>query len=221
MSDHHQTRLRAYEAKLGKVERTFPDDEAPPTFTRDDGATVNLPPVHVYAFGRNFAMKGDQPDNAFVLVTSGMSDQPMSLDEDAEARFAEGDLKRRAELIWYVRDPTPAHIAHLRWLAQYPFMDATWLGWGHTVPLPDPIFPKSQLTTSLLLGPIVKIEQSMLADVRIDGDAIDPFVVHLLTPDEYQLKRESGVNALLDLFDEGDYGLILDEERTSLIRRKH
>ncbi|MGO8190205.1 suppressor of fused domain protein, partial [Rhizobium leguminosarum] len=66
--------------------------------------------------------------------TDGMRDRRMTL----PASHREKGEKPRDELMWYVREPTPEIIVNLRWLAEIPFMDANWFGFGHRVPMPTP-----------------------------------------------------------------------------------
>ncbi len=206
MPSPHAARLKLYETHLGELDQMFKDPER----------QGPLPAVDVVAFERDFSTEEDEEDPGWVLVTSGMSDRRMTFDAEAESN--EGGLRRRAELIWYVHEPQAPHIAHLRWLAKYPFIDSTWLGFGHTVPLPEPIFERSKLTTSLLLKPIVTPEQQIAEELVVDGDAVEMLTLHLLTDDEHRLKQREGVNAILDLFDSSDYPLLLNERRGSLLR---
>jgi hypothetical protein len=54
----------------------------------------------------------------------------------------------------------------------------------------------------------------------IDGDDVELLVVHLLTNEEHRLKQEEGVDAILDLFDDNEYPLILNERRSALVPAK-
>lgn len=58
-------------------------------------------------------------DEAYVLLTNGMSERRMAVPAGA-------DVKPRAELMWYVRDATAETSANLRWLASLPFIGDTW-----------------------------------------------------------------------------------------------
>ncbi len=211
MRANNVKRMKLYESHLGEIDQLFKE-------TAGVESSKTLPLIDILAFERDFSTDEDEKDAGWVLITSGMSDLRMTLDAEAE-REAKTDalLRRRAELVWYVREPKPEYLAHLRWLAKFPFLDATWLGFGHTIPLPDPIFASSRLTTSLLLTPIIAPEQSIASQLVIDEDPVEILVVHLLTNDEHRLKQESGVDAILDLFDDNDYPLILNERRLSLI----
>ncbi|MFW2227464.1 suppressor of fused domain protein [Rhizobium sp. CRRU65] len=106
-------RRTVYENELEEPEYSFADD-------RSDG-------IDIHAFGRDFASVGT--DEGYMLLTNGMSDRRMTL----PASHREKSEKPRAELMWYVHEPTPEIIVNLRWLAERPFRDATWFGFGHRV----------------------------------------------------------------------------------------
>ncbi len=201
-------RMKVYEAHLGEIDQLFKDTDLDEV----------VPKIDILAFERDFSTDDDEEDLGWVLITSGMSDLRMTLDAEAEDQ-AKGDtsLRRRAELVWYVLEPKPKYLAHLRWLAKFPFIDSTWLGCCHTISIPDPIFANSKLTTSLLLTPIIAPEQEIAETLTIDDDPVELLVVHLLTNDEHRLKQESGVDAILDLFDDSEYPLDLNERRASLV----
>ena len=177
-------------------------------FARDD--------LSIEAFAFDFS-PGDDEDPGYVLFTNGMSDRRMHVDEEAADALAAGEIKARAELAWYVRDLDESYVDSLAWLAEFPFIDHTWLGFGHTVIMPFPIVPGSELVAYLVLVPIVRAHQKLFSRLRVDGDPVELLVVHLLTRPEYDLKREKGVNAILDLFDEHSYPLVLDPERASMV----
>lgn len=70
---------------------------------------------------------------------------------------------------------------------------------------------------SSLTGP----HQTLFDKLRIKGDGVQLFIVHLLTKQEYQLKLQKDSDAILDLFDDANYPFFLDEDRSTLrIKRK-
>lgn len=173
--------------------------------------------VRIEAYSFDFSIEDDHEDLGYVLFTNGMSDRRMQLDEPAQRAFEAGEVMPRAELAWYVRKPAPRYLAHLRWLAKFPFIDATWLGSGHTVVMPEPLFERSELTAFFVLRPILGRHTRIAEAMRIEGDPVELLVVHALTAAEYEYKRERGSNAILDLFDANDYPLVLDERRESYV----
>lgn len=198
-------RKRLYDKYMDCDSEVFEDDSG------------ELPKIDIIGYERDFSMEEDEEDNGWVLFTSGMSDARMEIDAEAEPAANAGDIARRAELVWYVREPDPDKLHKLRWLARFPFIDSTWLGMGHTIPMPSPLFDDSELQVYFFLQPIIRHEKEIAKRLIVDGDRVELLVVHVLTPAEYELKKAEGVNAILDLFDEHDYPLILDEQRDSMV----
>ena len=196
---HHADRRSIYVAELGEPEFSFPD--------KDSGG------IEILAFKRDFSPT-EVADDGYVLLTNGMSDRPMALPADADADRA---MKRRAELMWYVREPTPEIVAALRWLAQYPFIDKTWLGFGHRIPMPSPPVTGSDFRTFLFLTPIIAHDQRIAEELSIEGDAVDILTVNLISDAEYQLIRDDGLDVFLDLLDEKDHPPIFDPGRKSYV----
>jgi len=148
------------------------------------------------------------------LCSFGMSLTPMTLDDQAE----DTDTKR-AEIIVYVKeDETDLNdIANkVRWAGAFPFLQEpqSFLGWGHTIHMHD-LFKNSELTTLLTLSSIV-IEDSEPA-FEIEGDEVGFIWLTFLTDAEYALKKEKGVNAILDLFGEHDHPVTFDRFRKSYV----
>ena len=203
MTDPFRLRSDRWRAAHGEPTRVFlPDD--------DDGVAIEAYPF-------DFCPDEGEEDPGWVLVTNGMSDRRMHLDEEAEQAFASGEVKPRAELVWYVRELDEDYIATLRWLAEFPFIDETWLGFGHTIPMPEPIIDGTALTTFLFLTPIIGRHVELADDLLIEGEPVELLVVHLLTDAEYALKREHGTDAILTLFDDHAYPLVLDPARASMV----
>ncbi len=171
--------------------------------------------VQLEAFGLDFSRDDDSEDLGYALLTNGMSDRPMHLDAKAEQARAEGKVKARAELLWYVRDLDDGVLHNLRWLADFPFIDKTWLGPGHTIPMPEPVFPGSALTTFFFLRPILSLHRELAAALTVEKEPVELLVVHLLTPEELAVKRQQGADAILDLFDANAYPLLFDPDRKS------
>lgn len=167
--------------------------------------------VEVLAFGRDFSVI-DPVGDGYVLLTNGMSDRRMAVSPDAD-----GDVAPRAELMWYVREPTDELVKSLRWLAKFPFIDQTWLGFGHRIPIPWPAVSGSDFKTFLLLTPIIEPDQRIAEALTIEGDPVTILTVNLISDNEYELIRNSGLDEFLDLLDEHDYPPIFDPERRSYL----
>jgi hypothetical protein len=149
------------------------------------------------------------------LATFGMSINPMVMDE----RATDTDT-RRAEIIAYVdADETqPDDIANwLCWVGCLPFLQEpqTFLGWGHTIHMDQPLFKDSELTTPLTLTSIVKADNEPV--FQVEGEDVGFLWLTFLTNAEYALKKEQGVNAVLDLFSEYNHPVALDRSRLSYV----
>jgi hypothetical protein len=202
----NESRIAAIIEALGEPDQVFADQREP-----------GKQPIDIYAFARNFVEDCDddapeREDNGFVLVTSGMSDRLMHgpAGGDTNASLA-------AELLWYVREPSLELIAHLRWLARLPEIDTTWLGHGHTIPLPSPPLNNAPFKVTLLLSPIIVTDSELFGELETATHTIETLVVHLVSDAEYaQIKsRDEGLNEFLDLLDERNYPLVFDPARPS------
>lgn len=149
------------------------------------------------------------------LATFGMSLTPMVMDE----RALDTDTGR-AEIIAYVdADETQLDdIANwLCWVGCLPFLQEppTFLGWGHTIHMDKALFKDSELTTPLTLTSIVKADNVPV--FQVEGEDVGFLWLTFLTEAEYTLKKEQGVNAVLDLFGEHEHPVTLDRLRKSYI----
>ena len=193
----HMQRLAIYERELGEREYTFSD--------------ASDRRIDVHAFGHDFVPNCEEgSDEGYVLLTNGMSEYRMAVPDQAEAKV-------RAELMWYVREATPEVSATLRWLATVPSIDDTWFGFGHRVPMPEPPVPGTDFKTFLFLTPIITPDQRIAEALSVAGDAIEILTVNLISDREYELIKNEGLDAFLDLLDENDYPPIFDPSRKSYV----
>jgi hypothetical protein len=190
-------RRSAYTEELGEPARVFP---------------ANGPDsVEVLAFGRDFSLI-DPVSDGFVLLTNGMSDRRMAVPSTV------GDgINRRAELMWYVREPEPKILSNLRWLAEYPFIDNTWLGFGHRIAMPWPPASGSDFRTFLLLTPIIAPDQRIAERLTIDDDEVAILCVHLISGMELDFIKTKGLDAFLDVLDEQAYPVVFNPARQSYV----
>lgn len=188
-------RRTIYASELGEPDHIFPGSKP------DE--------VEILAFQRDFS-EFDTSDDGYVLLTNGMSDRRMSMPANTDEIPAS-----RAELMWYVREPSDNIVSNLRWLAEFPFIDQTWLGFGHRIPMPWPPISGSDFRTFLLLTPIIKPDQRIAAELAVEGDPVEILTVNLISGMEYELIKTDGLDAFLDLLDEHDYPPIFDPERQS------
>ena len=193
----HERRLAIYQRELDEPEHTF----------RDPGDRR----IDVHAFGRDFVPDCEEgSDEGYVLLTNGMSERRMAVPDQAEAKV-------RTELMWYVREATPEISTTLRWLASVPFIDNTWFGFGHRVPMPAPPVPGPDFKTFLFLTPVITPDQRIAEALSIAGDPVEILTVNLISDREYELIKSDGLDAFLDLLDENDYPAIFDPTRKSYV----
>ena len=128
------------------------------------------------------------------------------------------DHTPRAELMWYVREPTRDIVNNIRWLAEFPFIDDTWLGFGHRVPMPWPPVQGSDFKTFLFLTPIIKPDKRIAEKLTIEGERVEILTVHLISDAEYRFIKAEGLDAFLDILDNHHYPQILEPQRGSYIQ---
>jgi len=141
------------------------------------------------------------------LVTSGMSDLPMTVPNQSKAsQFLELMISlppdwridqesfKNEEWYWPVR--------LLKELARLPHKHGTWLGWGHSIPNGDPAQPYAPNTN--LCGAIVLPSISVPREfntLRIDPQKEIAFLAIVpLYNEEMNLKLRRGTDALLERF---------------------
>lgn len=161
------------------------------------------------------------------LVTSGMSDMPMTVPEGA-------DVPKYLELMitlpgdWKVDQYSFDNEAHywpvrlLKDLARLPHKYNTWLGWGHTIPHgdpPEPYAPNTKLSGAVILPSISVPEEFHILKID-EGKEIRFFAVVPLYEEEMNLKLRSGVNALLDKLSDAGISDIVDPSRKNAARKR-
>ena len=195
-TDFYRHRLAIYESELGEPEHSFTDSAERR--------------IDIHAFGRDFVPVCEEgSDEGYVLLTNGMSEQRMP--------GVHGDAKPRAELMWYVREPTEEVCANLRWLANLPFIDTTWLGFGHRVALPWPPVAGTQFQTFLLLTPIIGPDKWIGQTLEVGGDPVEILTMNLISDQELALIKTRGLDPFLDLLDDNKYPHIFDPARKSYV----
>lgn len=160
------------------------------------------------------------------LVTSGMSDLPMTTPEHPDIpRHVELlitlppdwrlDQKSFEDEVWY----WPIRL--LKSLARLPHKHRTWLGWGHTVPNGDPPQPyadDTKLCAAILLPSVTAPEAFFELDIpghkRITFYAVVP-----LHQREMDLKLRSGTAALTQLFDKKGVTDVVAVRRKDVTRK--
>jgi len=159
------------------------------------------------------------------LITSGMSDLPMTVPEGAEAfRFAELLIHLPPE--WPLTQEAfqdEANYWPVRWLktlARLPHEYNTWLGYGHTVPNGDPPQPfarNTELCCCLIFPPLEVPDE--FGTLEVDADKQIHF--YGLTPlyrEEMDFKLAHGMDALIERFEEHDISGVLDLQRRNVCK---
>ncbi|MFC6591212.1 suppressor of fused domain protein [Deinococcus lacus] len=169
----------------------------------------------------------------YTLITSGMSDLPMTLPEgmDAEAR---AELER-AELVMCLPPDWPLSqeafedaanywpIGLLKMLARLPHEYSTWLGVGHSVPngQSGQAFPGTQFT-GVVLGPPVDLPEDFWTfQVNLQGvqTTVRFYGLFPLYTEEmdYKINTPEGAWALFKKFEPFGVRLIVDVNRPNVI----
>lgn len=162
-----------------------------------------------------------------ILVTSGMSDFPMTVPDEIDDK----EEYERAELMvvlpadWKIGDEDfqdnnnywPVYF--LKMLARFPHEYKTWLGYGHTIPNgmdAEPI-ANTGFGCMLLLPPFLTFEDDFLCMKASDGKVINFYAVIPVVANEMEFKLEMGTEALLDKFDEFGVSELIDINRSSVV----
>jgi len=161
------------------------------------------------------------------LVTSGMSDKPMTVpDECKELEFAEltftlpPDWPISEEAFQDEKNFWP--IRALKYMARLPHEFETWLGSGHTVPNGDPAEPFVEgipFTCVLVLPPFSLPEEFWTMSTET-GKTIHFYSLIPLYTDETEFKLKKGLNKLLDRFERNQVSDVFDPTRQSVCQRK-
>ncbi|HEL2958792.1 TPA: suppressor of fused domain protein [Stenotrophomonas maltophilia] len=163
------------------------------------------------------------------LVTSGMSDLPMTVPDEVDA-----DVPRYMELMvtlpadWPIsqdafedeRNYWPVRL--LKGLARLPHEYDTWLGFGHTIPNghpSEPYAPGVGFDGAIVLPPVTTPED--FAELALeDGKVISFMTIIPLYPEEMDLKLKKGAEALLDRFDAKNIQDVIEPGRVNVARKR-
>lgn len=163
------------------------------------------------------------------LVTSGMSDLPMTVPAEVEV-----DVPRYMELMvtlpadWPIsqdafedeRNYWPVRL--LKGMARLPHEYDTWLGFGHTIPNghpSEPYAPGVGFDGAIVLPPVTTPED--FAELVLeDGRTIAFMTLMPLYPEEMDLKLKKGAEALLDRFDAKNIQDVIEPGRTNVARKR-
>lgn len=160
------------------------------------------------------------------LVTSGMSDKPMTTPDGVEGcEYAELSICLPED--WKISDEDfedESNYWPVRWLkflARFPHEYNTWLCHGHTIPNGDPAMPfaeNTKLNTMVLLPSIVFDEA--FQTLELPNKSIDFYTLIPLYTEEVNLKMKKGVEALFNGFDKHKVSDIVQIDRPNSAKRK-
>jgi hypothetical protein len=161
------------------------------------------------------------------LVTSGMSDRPMSVPPGV-------DQGAYAELMLCLPPDWPMtqeafgdenYYWPIRWLktlARFPHEYETWLSWGHTLPNGDPPEPyagNTQFCCAILLSPVLSGEG--FGQLKVDESKTINFYSFVpLYAEEVDFKLQSGAEALVERFAKNRVTELVDIRRANVCKKK-
>jgi hypothetical protein len=161
-----------------------------------------------------------------VLMTSGMSDLPMTVPEGHE-QFAHAELAIALPGYWPISGPEAQDEANywpIRWLkmlARLPHEYATWIGVGHSIPNSDPPEP---IANTRYVGVAVSLPffapQEFMEIATSSGRTIHVYTLVPLHREEMDLKLAKGwEHVCMELFNR-QLGIVIEPQRRSVARRR-
>lgn len=162
----------------------------------------------------------------YTLVTSGMSDAPMTVPDGLE-EYQYAELAIRLPADWplnqeaFEDESNYWPIRLLKMLARLPHEYDTWLGFGHTVPNGDPAepyAPKTKFSCGLIL-PLLNVPEEFNKLQIHEDKVINFWGVYPLYPEETDHKLKKGTDSLLDLFEKNSISEVVDVRRKNVCKR--
>lgn len=168
------------------------------------------------------------------LVTSGMSDKPMTTPEGLEEH-------RYAELCVLLPESWPVNLADyqlmeeafkeernywpVRWLktiARFPHEYDTWVAYGHTIPNGEGAEPFADNTKlgCIMLMPSLTLGNAFFELKVSDEKTIKFYCLYPLYKEEMDYKLKKGFDALLDKFDQYKVSDVVDIQRPNTCLKK-
>lgn len=161
------------------------------------------------------------------LVTTGMSEKPMTVPEGAEEfRFAELVLCLPSE--WKLTREDFADEANywpirlMKGLARLPHEYNTWLGPGHSIPNGDPAQPYAPNTRfcCTVIVPAFRFGKEFLRLELPDERVVNFYSIWPLLPDETEFKLKHGYDELMERLFARDVTDVVDVTRRSAVTRR-
>lgn len=156
-----------------------------------------------------YHIKPSEDRNFHLLLTCGMSRQPMNVPQGSEQmRYAElaailpEDWDLSPEGMKNLNNYWP--VLWLKNLARIPVQYNTWLSYGHSIPNGDPSKPIANTPYEgfLIMDSVTMPED--FQEVKVGNDSLYIFTIVPVYKEEMNLKLEKGMDALLDAFSEAE-----------------
>lgn len=160
-----------------------------------------------------------------VLVTSGVSDEPMKVPEGMEEH-------NRVELILALPKEWPLtqesfksenNYWPVRWLKQIgrlPHEYDTWVGWGHTIPNGDPPEPIANTKfTGVMLTPPYPLPPEFFQLKTKSGNTIRFYALIPLYQGEMDFKLKNGADSLEEKLEKQNVGFIVNTNRINVVKK--
>ncbi len=161
-----------------------------------------------------------------VLVTSGVSDLPMTVPEGMED-FNRVELLMALPASWPITEESfkdEANYWPVRWLkmvGRLPHDYDTWIGWGHTIPNGDPPEPIANTQfIGVMLAPAYWLSRDFYQLQAESGDTITFFSLVPLYQEEMDLKLRAGADEIEERLEKAEVDFVLDVDRTNVARTK-
>ncbi len=163
----------------------------------------------------------------YTLVTSGMSERPMTVPNGAESlRFTELMLCLPPSWPLTMEDFKDERnywpIRLLKVMARLPHEFRTWLGLSHSVPNgdpPGPYAPNTRFCCAVVVPPLTTTDS--FRTLNLDGDqTIHFYAVLPLYLEELECKLKEGMNVLIDRFDSHRVTELINPRRKNSCRKK-
>lgn len=162
----------------------------------------------------------------YTLVTSGMSDAPMTVPDGLE-EYQYAELMIRLPRDWNLSEEAFEDednfwpIRLLKMLARLPHEYDTWLGFGHTVPNGDPAEPYASSTkfSCALILPMLNVPEEFNKLEISEDKVINFWGVYPLYREETNHKLKKGTDSLIDLFEKHSVSEVIDIRRKNVCKR--
>ena len=171
--------------------------------------------IHIFPpsaeLGRNF----------ITLITSGMSDERMTLPNGIDEKYG------RAEIIFYIAsDETkkyqtekPWYVKAMSFYAHFPFNYKTWLAFSHTLPNGDPPAPVvegSKLTTALFL-PAIFEPKEFVKEFKLGNETVNFLWLSFLSDKETEFKLKYGYDKLTAKLNQDNFPRVFNPFRPPIV----